>query len=68
MRRYSLVMLLLLTPVLVSGNGMVAPRSNEERGATFEARVGAVVVYKSHVGFVAEKGKVLGGNQSDGVN
>ena len=36
MRRYSLVMLLLLTPVLVSGNGMVAPRSNEERGATLD--------------------------------
>ena len=36
MTRYWLMALLLLTPVLVSGNGTVAPRSNEERGATLD--------------------------------
>ena len=37
-------------------------------GQECEEQVGAVVVYRSHVGFVPEIGKVLGGNQSDGVN
>ena len=35
-----------------------------EWGQKREKRIGAIVVYKSHVGFVPEPGKVLG----DGVN
>lgn len=37
-------------------------------GEECEEKVGAIVVYRSHVGFVSEIGKVLGGNQSDGIN
>ena len=39
-----------------------------EYGEECEEKVGAIVVYRSHVGFVPEIGKVLGGNQSDGIN
>ena len=37
-------------------------------GEPCEERVGAVVVFNGHVGFVSSPGMVLGGNQSDGVN
>lgn len=39
-----------------------------EYGEECEDEPGAIVVYKSHVGFVPEPGKCLGGNQSDGIN
>ncbi len=48
--------------------GTMRARDFADWGQKCEERVGAVVVYKSHVGFVPEPGKVLGGNQSDGVN
>ena len=48
--------------------GTMRARDFADWGQACEERVGAVVVYKSHVGFVPEPGKVLGGNQSDGVN
>ena len=37
-------------------------------GDPCEERVGAVVVFKSHVGFVSSPGMVLGGNQTHEVN
>lgn len=48
--------------------GTMRARDFADWGQGCEERVGAIVVYKSHVGFVPEPGKVLGGNQSDGVN
>ena len=48
--------------------GTMRARDFEDYGQECEERVGAIVVYRSHVGFVPEKGKILGGNQSDGVN
>ena len=48
--------------------GTMRARDFAEWGQACEERVGAIVMYKSHVGFVPEPGKVLGGNQSDGVN
>ncbi len=48
--------------------GTMRARDFENYGQECEERVGAIVVYRSHVGFVSEKGKVLGGNQSDGCN
>ena len=52
----------------LANTGTLRARDYANWGQSCEERVGAVVVYKSHVGFVPEKGKVLGGNQSDGVN
>ena len=43
-------------------------RSYRTWGEPCEERVGAVVVFNGHVGFVSSLGKVLGGNQSDRVN
>lgn len=43
-------------------------RDFEEYGEKCEDEPGAIVVFKSHVGFVPESGKCLGGNQSDGIN
>ena len=48
--------------------GTMRARDFAEYGEACEEKFGAIVVYKSHVGFVSEIGKVLGGNQSDGVN
>ena len=48
--------------------GTMRARDFENYGEPCEEKVGAIVVYRSHVGFVSEPGKVLGGNQSDGVN
>ena len=48
--------------------GTMRARDFADYGLECEEKVGAIVVYKSHVGFVPEIGKVLGGNQSDGVN
>ena len=48
--------------------GTMRARDFETYGEPCEEKYGAIVVYKSHVGFVPEKGEVLGGNQSDGVN
>ena len=48
--------------------GTMRARDFTEYGQECEERVGAIVVYRSHVGFVPEIGKILGGNQSDGVN
>ena len=48
--------------------GTMRARDFENYGEECEEKVGAIVVYKSHVGFVPEIGKCLGGNQSDGVN
>lgn len=47
--------------------GTMRARDFEDYGEECEEKVGAIVVYKSHVGFVSEIGKCLGGNQSDGV-
>lgn len=47
--------------------GTMRARDFENWGQDYEDAEGAVVVYRSHVGFVPEPGKVLGGNQSDGV-
>lgn len=48
--------------------GTMRARDFSDYGQKCEERVGAIVVYRSHVGFVPEIGKVLGGNQSDGCN
>ena len=48
--------------------GTMRARDFTDYGQECEERVGAIVVYRSHVGFVPEIGKILGGNQSDGVN
>lgn len=48
--------------------GSMRARDFVDYGEECEEKVGAIVVYKSHVGFVPEIGKCLGGNQSDGVN
>ena len=47
--------------------GTMRARDFANYGDECEEMVGAIVVYKSHVGFVPEIGKCLGGNQSDGV-
>jgi len=47
--------------------GTMRARDFLEYGEECEEKVGAIVVYKSHVGFVSEIGKCLGGNQSDSV-
>jgi len=47
--------------------GTMRARDFMEYGEECEEKVGAIVVYRSHVGFVSEKGKCLGGNQSDSV-
>ena len=46
----------------------LASRSYRTWGEPCEERVGAVVVFGSHVGFVSSEGMVLGGNQGDNVN
>lgn len=43
-------------------------RDYADYGEECDDEIGAIVVYKSHVGFVPEPGKCLGGNQSDGIN
>ena len=43
-------------------------RDFAEYGEEGSDEPGAIVVFKSHVGFVPEPGKCLGGNQSDGIN
>ena len=48
--------------------GSKSSRSYRTWGDPCEERVGAVVVFGSHVGFVSSPGMVLGGNQSDEVN
>lgn len=52
----------------IKTTGTMRARDFAEWGQPCDEQEGAIVVYKSHVGFVPEKGKVLGGNQSDGVN
>ena len=47
--------------------GTMRARDFATYGEECEEQVGAIVVYKNHVGFVPELGKCLGGNQSDGV-
>lgn len=58
----------ILVRVGLQTTGTLRARDFAEYGEACEEKVGAIVVYKSHVGFVPGKGKVLGGNQSDGVN
>ena len=59
---------------ILEKRGLAAPKnplgsqSYRTWGVPCEERVGAVVVFKSHVGFVSSPGMVLGGNQSDEVN
>lgn len=48
--------------------GTMRARDFVDWGQECAERTGAIVVYKSHVGFVSELGKIVGGNQSDGVN
>ena len=47
--------------------GSLRARDFAEYGTECEAVPGAIVVYRSHVGFIPEAGKCLGGNQSDGI-
>lgn len=58
----------ILAMVGLNTTGTMRARDFIDYGEACEEKVGAIVVYKSHVGFVPEIGKVLGGNQSDGVN
>ena len=58
----------ILASVGLKTTGTMRARDFENYGEPCEEKVGAIVVYRSHVGFVPEIGKVLGGNQSDGVN
>ena len=57
-----------LTKANLPITGSMRARDFENYGEPCEEKRGAIVVYRSHVGFVSEPGKVLGGNQSDGVN
>ena len=57
-----------LATVGLATTGTMRARDFESYGEECQEKIGAIVVYRSHVGFVPEFGKVLGGNQSDGVN
>lgn len=52
----------------IETTGTARARDFADWGQECKERVGAVVVFRSHVGFVPKIGEVLGGNQSDGVN
>ena len=47
--------------------GLTGSQSYKTWGEPCEERVGAIVVFNGHVGFVSSTGMVLGGNQSDAV-
>ena len=59
----------ILSAVGLEGTGTGLARDFQDWGVeASEKEPGSIVVYRSHVGFVTEDGKVCGGNQSDGVN